>query len=209
MTNIQYAAFVQDGGYSERWRRCWTDAGWRRRTTEWHTASARSLGGAFDRPNHPVVDVSWYEAVAFCNWLSEKLGQRVMLPSEAQWEKAARGVDGRCYPWGNAISPEHANYAETGLGTTSAVGIFPRGESPCGALDMAGNVWEWTSSRPQLYPYAPEDGQKASESDLRRMLRGGSFRSDACRVRCAVRLGVDPDLGGVNCGFRVVSSPGS
>ena len=70
----------------------------------------RRYGGDFDLANHPVVGVSWYEAVAFCSWLTKKLGRPVMLPSEAQWEKAARGTDGRRYPWGPEITPEHANY---------------------------------------------------------------------------------------------------
>ena len=75
--------------------------------------------------------------MAFCGWLGEKLGCPVTLPTEAQWEKAARGPDGRRYPWGDEITPQHANYDQTGIGTTSAVGVFPLGASPCGALDMA------------------------------------------------------------------------
>ena len=98
ITNAQYAAFVQDGGYTEKWRHCWTDrpAGAKRRP---HRAR-RSWAGSIDLPNHPAVLISWYEAVAFCRWLSQKLGMEVALPTEAQWEKAARGADGRVYPWG-------------------------------------------------------------------------------------------------------------
>lgn len=107
----------------------------------------RRQGGDFDLPNHPVVFVSWYEAVAFCGWLAKKLGQPILLPTEAQWEKAARGTDGRRYPWGPEITPEHANYADTGIGATSSAGVFPQGQSPYGLQDAAGNVWEWTTTK--------------------------------------------------------------
>jgi formylglycine-generating enzyme required for sulfatase activity len=113
-------------------------------------------------PNHPVVSVSWYEALAYCEWLTTKLrssdatpaelrarlanGWVITLPSEAEWEKAARGRDGRIYPWDDQFEAASTNGVEKGLGTTSAVGLFPAGASPCGALDMCGYVWEWTRS---------------------------------------------------------------
>ena len=135
----------------------------------------------FDLPNHPVVDVSWYEAVAFCNWLTERLReagamqpeQRIQLPTEAQWEKAARSTDGRRYPWGAEITPDYANYRNTGIGTTTAVGIFPKGESPYGVLDMSGNVWEWclTKWRKNYREQADDD----LEGDVVRVVRGGSY----------------------------------
>ncbi len=93
ITNAQFEAFVQDGGYTDRcWRSCWTKAGlkWKGDNT-----GPNKYGGVFDMPNHPVVGVMWYEAVAYCNWLSQKLGRPVSLPSEAQWERAARHTDGR------------------------------------------------------------------------------------------------------------------
>jgi hypothetical protein len=144
ITNAQYAAFGSDEGYGKRCRRCWTEAGWeekgdRREPEKW--------GGAFDLPNHPVVRVGWYEAVAFCNWLGAKLGVEVFLPTEAQWEKAARWTDGRAYPWGEQATPDHTNYADTNIRATCAVGIFPLGASPYGALDMSGNVWEWCRTK--------------------------------------------------------------
>ncbi|MGA9347945.1 MAG: SUMF1/EgtB/PvdO family nonheme iron enzyme [Anaerolineae bacterium] len=148
VTNAQFAAFVEASDYQER--RYWTEAGW-----QWKgDPGPDTYGGVFDLPNHPVVGVSWYEAVAFCRWLTEHLrengeigpAQEVTLPTEAQWEKASRGTDGRIYPWGNEPDPNKANYDETGIGATSAVGCFPGGASPCGALDMSGNVWEWTRS---------------------------------------------------------------
>jgi formylglycine-generating enzyme required for sulfatase activity len=118
---------VRDGGYSDKWRSCWTQAGW-----QWKgdRSEPDKYGGVFDLPNHPAVVVSWYEALAFCNWLGQKLGMAVSLPTEAQWERAARGTDGRTYPWGEEITPNHANYDETGIAATTAVGIFPRGANP-------------------------------------------------------------------------------
>ncbi len=104
----------------------------------------------FKYANHPREDVSWYDAVAFCRWLSDKLGESVSLPTEQEWEKAARGRDGREYPWGNGYLAGYANINETMgdagptyLGMTSAVGAYPQGASPYGVMDMSGNVWEW------------------------------------------------------------------
>ena len=164
-----------------------------------------------------MVGVTWYEAVAFCNWLGEKLGLMVSLPTEAQSERAARGVDGRRYPWVGELTPDHANYDQTDIGTTSAVGIFPKGASPCDALDMSGNVWEWTRSlwgkdwqkSSYNYPYTADDGREnlAAPNGVARVLRGGVFSMDAGSVRCAVRL---RDLPGTRYrlnGFRVVASP--
>jgi formylglycine-generating enzyme required for sulfatase activity len=148
--------------------------------------------------NHPVVAVSWYDALAYCEWLTEKLqatswplarllreGWRITLPSEAEWEKAARGTDGRQYPWGNQPDPNLANYNATGIGTTSAVGCFAAGKSPYAVEDMSGNVWEWTrslwgemSGEPTFnYPYRPDDGREdlRASAGRSRVLRGGAF----------------------------------
>ncbi len=208
ITNAQYAAFVDDGGYTTQWRHCWTETGWEWRS-KYDRTEPRRYGRAFDLTNHPVVGVTWYEAYAFCQWLSAMLGYSVALPSEAAWEKAARGLDGRRYPWGPDLTPDHANYDETGIGTTSSVGIFPRGESHVGALDMAGNVWEWTNSQYRGYPYVATEGREAAEGNAQRTLRGGSWGDFENFVRCAVRNYSLPDLGPNLFGFRVVvSSPG-
>lgn len=206
VTNAQYQAFVHDGGYTEKWQGCWTQAGWR-----WKAELGRRepwrYGGDYDLANHPVVGVSWYEAVAFCNWLTKKLGRPVMLPSEAQWEKAARGTDGRRYPWGRDITPDQANHSATGLRSTSAVGIFPKGKGPYEVLDASGNVWEWTTTKwvGNYKNYEPDD---QLEGVARRTLRGGSFDDDylVYSVRCAFRVRYFPDLW-FNCsGFRVMAS---
>ncbi len=201
ITVAQFECFVRDGGYTERRRHCWTAAGW-----QWKSRNDRSgpnrYGGAYALANHPVVGVHWFEAVAFCAWLSEKLQRPILLPGEAQWEKAARGPDGRRYPWGSEITPEHANYSDTRIRMTSSVGIFPRGASPYGVLDMAGNVWERTATKwgGNYQNYRPDDNL---EGDARRTVRGGSFSNSDRFVRCACRY--NDDLPGVSVGFRVVS----
>ena len=236
VTQAQYAAFVKADGYAER--RYWTEAGWQRKEREdW--AGPECYGAPFDLPNHPVVGVSWYEAVAFCRWLEERLkaagsklqvwqaGQMttmslppgafdVRLPGEPEWEKAARGEDGRWYPWGNDIDAEQVNYEGTGIGATSAVGAFPGGASPYNVLDLSGNVWEWTRSLwgkdlfdPEFrYPYESTDGREnlAIGDDALRVVRGGAFNYDARGVRCACRLRLDPGLRFDVLGFRVVLS---
>jgi formylglycine-generating enzyme required for sulfatase activity len=214
ITNAQFQVFIDDGGYTEKWRKCWTKAGWEWRSKQGVTGPKR-MGEDFDLPNHPVVGVSWYEAIAFCNWLTERLGRPVILPSEAEWEKAARGTDGRRYPWGKEITPEHANYDATGLRSTSAAGVFTKGESPYGLLDASGNVWEWTTSlwgedwqKPKYgYPYDAQDGREnLDESDaMLRMLRGGARYDDDVYVRCAFRVDYAPRNRDDGVGFRVVS----
>ena len=205
VTNAQYAAFVAAGGYQEH--RYWTEAGWRWKGSR---TGPETYGGVYDLPNHPAVMVTWYEALAFCRWLDEQLHQRgelpggehVTLPTEAQWEKAARGGDGRRYPWGNEPDPNRANYDETGVGTTSAVGMFPGGASPYGVHDMSGNVWEWCRTKWRESYREPAD--ESLEGDAPRVLRGGAFGNDEGYVRCAVRARDNPSLRGRDHGFRVV-----
>jgi formylglycine-generating enzyme required for sulfatase activity len=158
---------------------------------------------------HPMRLVAWHEARAYCRWLSERTGWSVTLPSEAEWEKAARGTDGRLYPWGNA--PPNATLCNAGnrWGDTTPVGTYsPQGDSPYGCADMAGNVWEWTRSLYRDYPYNPDDGRENPESSGGWVLRGGAFSTLRAYVRCAYRFGVDPndrylDYGG----FRIVVTP--
>ncbi|MEQ1911506.1 MAG: SUMF1/EgtB/PvdO family nonheme iron enzyme [Vicinamibacterales bacterium] len=161
------------------------------------------------RADHPVVYVSWNEALQYCQWLDHELlddGCHVSLPSEAEWEKAARGTDGRTYPWGEGIDPQRANYSASKLGTTSAVGSFSRWASPYGAQDMSGNVWEWTRSLVKPYPYDPSDGREDLKADGLRVVRGGSFRYDETYLRAASRNYYDPGIQSNYLGFRVVIS---
>jgi formylglycine-generating enzyme required for sulfatase activity/energy-coupling factor transporter ATP-binding protein EcfA2/uncharacterized protein YggL (DUF469 family) len=144
--------------------------------------------------SHPVVYVSWRDAVAYCAWLSRATGKAITLPSEAEWEKAARGShDARAYPWGDAFDRLRCNTEELGLGTMTPVGIFPDGASPYGVLDLSGNVWEWTRSKYAPYPYRPDDGREAMAGDDRRALRGGSWGSNRYNARTVFRFYAHPD----------------
>jgi formylglycine-generating enzyme required for sulfatase activity len=153
--------------------------------------------------DHPVVNVSWNDAVAYCAWLTKTTGQRWRLPSEAKWEKAARGADGRIYPWGDTFDKARCNTDASGIGTPMPVGRYPNGASPYQVQDMAGNVWEWTSSLYQPYPYRKNDGRENLDSTESRVLRGGSWNNNARNTRPACRIRVHPvDL--VNYwGFRL------
>jgi len=147
--------------------------------------------------NHPRENVSWYEAVAFCRWLSTKLGYEVTLPTEEQWEKAARGIDGREYPYSGEFDANKGNTSETGLGQTSTVGIFPDGASPYGVLDLSGNILEWV-----LTEYKSKISNMLSNNE-RRVVRGGSWDYDSVNARAACRLVSDPVSRYYFIGFRV------
>ncbi len=148
--------------------------------------------------NHPREGVSWWEAMAFCRWLSAKAGYEVRLPTEAEWEKAARGRDGRAYPYGPDFDSAKGNTYETGIGQTSAVGIFPQGASPYGILDLSGNVWEWT-----LTEYSSHQSNDISNIKSR-VLRGGSWHVSDDDARAPSRNGRDPDYRSRHVGFRLV-----
>lgn len=179
VTVAQYARFITEGGYEDAEVK---KAGF---------SAPESYRQVFQTPNHPQVGVSMIEAAAYCRWLSNELGKNVRLPTEEEWERAARGTDGLKYPWGSGEVARHANIDDTDIGHTSAVGLFPSGHSPEGCLDMAGNVWEWTGS-PQ--------GDAC-------VLRGGAYGSLADYARCAGRLRFLPLNRGDFIGVRVVVSP--
>ncbi len=199
VTNAQYAAFVQDTG--------------NRRPTHWGSGRGRPPMG---KETHPVVYVSWQEAAQYCDWLSQVTGKRYRLPSEAEWEKAARGTDGRAYPWGKRWYGGRCNNADEYSDDTTPVGSYPKGASSHGLLDMAGNVWEWTLSlwgedtlEPDFaYPYRPWDERENPDAgnEVRRVLRGGSFADVAGDVRCAVRHAHLPYRRFRIVGFRVAAS---
>jgi len=194
VTNAQYRRFVKAGGYEER--EYWSDEGWQWKQKEGWTEPWLWGDPEFNQPDQPVVGVSWYEAEAYARWARcPELGEGGMrLPTEIEWEKAARGIDGREYPWGE-WAENRCNSEEAGIGRTSPVSQFsPGGDSVYGLQDAAGNVWEWTAS------------EWEAESSLR-VLRGGSFLSLRFFVRCAYRTRLDPTARDGYSGFRVVVSP--
>ena len=160
--------------------------------------------------DHPVVLITWYDALPYCKWLSNVSGYRIRLPNEAEWEKAAcwdvSADRARLYPWGDDFDDNLCNldvHGELRL-QTNPVGIFsPAGDSSYGLADMVGNVWEWTSSLYQPYPYNPNDGREDMESDGKRVVRGGAYDEGPLLSRCAWRNGVKPKLYLANVGFRV------
>jgi formylglycine-generating enzyme required for sulfatase activity len=219
VTNAQFSVFVADPqGYNNReW---WTEAGWSDKGGR--KAPDEHKDARFRLPNHPRIYVTWYEAVAFCNWLTAKLNPQVWaqareaihdgdssidlssipglirLPTEREWERAARGMDGRAYPYEGEFDAGKGNVYETGIGRTSAVGIFPEGRSSCGTLDMSGNVWEWC-----LTVYHTRN-DAINGTDVR-VLRGGSWYSNQGLARAVYRLVNHPASRFSNIGLRVVA----
>jgi formylglycine-generating enzyme required for sulfatase activity len=139
------------------------------------------------RPDHPVVLVSWKDVVAYADFLARVTREAWRLPSEAEWEKAARGIDGRNFPWGNDWDATKANTNDGGPRATTAVGSYPSGVSPYGLWDMAGNVWEWTNTSYRLYSSQAADGHDGRGRGTRKVLRGGSWQNSPQMARTAAR----------------------
>lgn len=211
VANAEFTAFIEAGGYLER--RWWTEVGWTRRTNQNWTEPFFWYNSNLTKPNQPVVGVTWYGAVAYCHWLSAETGHTYRLPTEAEWEKAARGTDGRIYPWGNTFEANqlNADEGEQKVKTTSCVGIYPTGVSPWGAYDCAGNVWEWCATKGgKPYPYDVEEDEWAAKylaGKYNRMLRGGSWYSRSELARNTFRYEFWIDFWDFQDGFRVWYSP--
>ncbi len=220
VTNSQYRRFVKANGYERR--EFWSDEGWAWRTGTYDSKAPKEyknwLAGRppekrgepfwwhdakWNNPLAPVVGVSWFEAEAYCNWLAKELGKPVRLPTEEEWERAARHTDGREYPWGKPFAQNYLNVREFwgdvenfySVASTTMVGQFPEGNSQAGASDMSGNVWEWTNS---WY----------DQGMVYRSVRGGSWDDSRSGARCASRGRYVPGDWDDSIGFRLVS-PGS
>lgn len=183
VTNEQYKKFVEETGY--RKPSCWNDA-------------------RFNQPQYPVVGVSWEDAVAYANWIGKR------LPTEAEWEKAARGIDKRLWPWGNKFDKELCNVWESAIKATTPVGKYAEGKSPYGCFDMAGNVWEWCADYyDQNYYYvSPSVKPSGPDSGMQRVIRGGGFLYFSHYARCAARYRVPPYTQSPQIGFRCVKTAG-
>ncbi|MEK7748067.1 MAG: SUMF1/EgtB/PvdO family nonheme iron enzyme, partial [Nitrospirota bacterium] len=187
VTNQQFRRFIEGGGYTHeefwseegiKWKGKWKGDNRIIYPQYWNDEK-------WNKPDHPVVGVSWYEANAYAKWANKR------TPTEMEWEKSARGEDGRVYPWGNDFDKEKCNTYESGIGSTNRVARYPAGISTIGCYDMAGNVWEWTDS-----------GYNKDQDT--RVLRGGALDSNQSYARCAFRFFDNPNLRYYNIGFRCV-----
>ena len=210
VNNLHFAVFLNTMGNQEEGGVTWFDTGD-------EDAKIDERNGEFaawsETADHPVVEVSWYGAAAYCEWAGGK------LPTEAQWEYAARGPDGLAFPWGEDFDGEKANYCDKNCdfdwkdedyddrnGETAPVGSYPGGASRAGALDMAGNVWEWVNDwyDSEYYADAAAENPTGPESGDRKVLRGGGWNSGSLDLRSAHRGSNDPDYSPANLGFRCV-----
>lgn len=197
---------------AENWEkfRLMSDADFEASLDDWYPAGRQTQperwsDPAFNDPSQPVVGVCWHEARAYCAWLSAQSGQVWRLPSEAEWEAAARGRDGRRYAWGDDFDAARCNTFETHVRGTTPIGVFPGGDTPEGLVDISGNIWEWTSSAYLPYPYLP-DGQREDPAvdASRRVVRGGCWFALRDVARCAFRLHFGPGVRSNNLGLRLV-----
>ena len=166
----------------------------------------------FNATDCPVVGVSWYDALAYLTWLNELTNGSYRLPTEAEWEKTARGTDGRIYPWGNEWDVSKGNFGEIRLKRTTPVGSYPGGVSPYGCLDMGGNVYEWCNDwfHPETYKYSPAENPGGAADGRRKVIRGGSWvpRGEFA-ARGANRAAYEPTEKVHNVGIRIANSAAS
>ncbi len=199
VTNAMYARFVKTGGY--RKPELWTPGGW-----QWVQANKKAGPHdyeGFTEPDQPRVGITWFEAFAYCRWRGGR------LPTEAEWEWAARGPKNRVYPWGNCFDANRVIFGGNSAGKTVMVNAQTRlgGASWVGALDMSGNVWEWTSTLYRPYPYNAMDGREELDDNNReRVGRGGSWGLNGDLLQGAFRYRVGPSYANYSLGIRCARS---
>lgn len=195
VTNAQYQVFLEDpSGYANPdW---WSYSG---HAQSWRSANPEPKPSSFKGEERPREMVSWYDAIAFCQWLSKRLGMVVSLPTGSQWQRAARGDDLRQFPWGDKFDIKYANTHESGLKMTTLVIRYPENVSPFGIHDMAGNVWEWC-----LNAKGEQGGKLNITSNDKRLVHGGSFMSPYQRSQISFEYYLDPQTYYASIGFRLV-----
>jgi iron(II)-dependent oxidoreductase len=196
VTNAQFARFMNAKGTHSALGQRWYDTDDNDARIHWRNGQWAADPG---HESAPAVEASWHGALAYCNWLGKR------LPTEAEREKAARGTDGRKYPWGNEPPDKTRAHFGGGWNEFKAVGSFPKGASPYGLLDMAGNGWEWVSSAYLPYPYDPKDGREDLSRDVARGTRGGGHDSQPEELTATHRgrhVSRNPHGGHHNIGFR-------
>ncbi|HEY9077090.1 MAG TPA: formylglycine-generating enzyme family protein [Anaerolineaceae bacterium] len=189
VTNQQYQCFVQACKY--------------RKPDHWFEGMIPAA-----KNNHPVVNVSWYDALEFCRWLTQITRLPIRLPGEAHWEKASRGIEGEIYPWGRSVPDStRANYGNNNQNTTPIGRFSPAGDSPFGIADASGNVREWTSTLFAPYPYIASDGRESLQTNGMRVLRGGSWIDGRKDIRTAARMKNAQTQSDPYTGFRCAWTP--
>jgi iron(II)-dependent oxidoreductase len=201
VTNYLYEQFLKDKGYYRQ--EFWSEKGWK-----WRKETGRYKpwlwdDPRFNKPNYPVLGISWYEAEAYANWKGR------LLPTEAQWEKAARGVDERKYPWGDKFFEEFCNTYGNGINGPTPVGLYLEGASPYNCMDMAGNVWEWCRDwfDENYYFNSPKKNPQGPETGKYKVRRGGSWLDSCGLAQCTWREYELPGAVWLNYGFRTVFEP--
>jgi len=211
ITNDQFAKFIDAGGYTER--KWWSETGWKTLQQGWYYDGSSGGWEPPGKPWHepaywsdsnwnsaeqPVVGVSWHEAQAFCQWLSETSGEPIRLPTETQWQWAAQGNDSRLYPWGDDWNAGYCNSQESGIGKTTPIARYEgKGDSPFGVVDMVGNAWEWCVTD-------PTSGSHQTHAAAGYVLRGGSWSNSNHYARTTTRYGFDPYFRLNLVGFRII-----
>ncbi len=198
-TNTQFAKFIEAGGYHEK--KWWTDAGWQFKEDERRGEPRFWQERKWNQADHPVVGVSWYEAVAFCKWLSEFTGEKIVLPTEQQWQRAAQGDDNRIYLWGNKWDCHWCNNSVPlcrSYSTISVTHYEGKGDSPFNVVNMSGNVWEWCLTKFET------GGSELNGEDIR-IVRGGSWDNELVEdFYTTRRSSFSSNSWGNFAGFRIV-----